>query len=177
MTIKVFGKRLLVTYSHFYYKLSFQSFKPADSGRLERFEISAAGYDRIPLSADLKRMLEQQPGYVTGYGFTDQDGNVIGHVFLMTKGGNEVLYKIRNIDLYAFALRVFEPYRGNGYAGEIMSSVIDMLKNDSGKQELYLTVKKDNKTAIKIYERLGFEQIGTKAFVRVGKINIPYLTL
>lgn len=46
-----------------------------------------------------------------------------------------------------------------------------------GVEELYLTVKKSNIPAIKVYEKLGFEKIGNRFFVRIGKLNIPYYSL
>lgn len=176
MTITIFGKRVITTYYHLYYRLSYHDLIPTQNGRLTVFDISKVNYEELNLSNALKRMLDEQPNYVKGYGFRDLNGNIIGHLFLMKKGGTEILYKIRNIDAYVFAVRTFEEFRGRGYAGEMISLLAEHLKRN-GHEEMYLTVKKDNSSAIKVYDRLGFKLIGKKFFVRVGKYNIPYLTL
>jgi GNAT superfamily N-acetyltransferase len=67
-------------------------------------------------------------------------------------------------------------HKGNGYAGEMITWLADTLY-EAGVKELYLTVKKDNHSAIRVYEKLGFKVIGKRFFVRLIKCNIPYLSL
>ena len=176
MIIRLFGKKLLQTYNHLYYKMNYESMIPLRKNRLIPFELNDSNMNLINASSALRKMIHEQPEYVSGYGFRDSFGNVIGHLFLMRKGGQEVLYKIRTIDAYLFAVRVFDGYKGNGYAGEMITWLADTLY-EAGVKELYLTVKKDNHSAIRVYEKLGFKVIGKRFFVRLIKCNIPYLSL
>lgn len=176
MKIVLFGKRILMTYHHVYYRLSYSDFLTSSNKTLVMFPITKDDYDTLRLSSSLRHMLDEQPNYVKGYGFRDSDSNTVGHLFLMKKGGNEVLYKIRKIDSYLFALRVFSEYQGKGYGEEIMTQVIEELHND-GVDTVFLTVKKNNKQAIHIYDKLGMKAIGRKFFIRIGRYNIPYIEL
>lgn len=176
MQIRLLNKTLLTTYNHYYYMLSFDRLRPVNENRLECFEISDNNLDLIHLSGALKKMLHEQPDCVKGYGFKDFDGNVIGHVFLMKRGGREVLYKIETIDAYLFAVRVFDEFRGRSYAGEMITHLVNKLREE-GVESLYLTVKKNNASAIRVYEKLGFDLIGSKFFIRVWKYNVPYISL
>lgn len=176
MKLTIFRRNIFTTYNHCYYELSLSSYNPVETKRLTCIAITDPDISEVHLSKALRKMLKEQPSYVTGYLFQDENSNIVGHVFLMRRGGTEVLYKIRHIDYYLFALRVFEEYRGNGYAGEILTTVIDMLAQ-KGAERFYLTVKKDNVPARKVYDRLGFKVIGKRFFVRVWKMNIPYYQL
>ncbi len=176
MKKRILKKKFLTVYNHLYYEFSFIDMVSYPTGRLSAFLINRDHYEELKLSNALKHMLEEQPEYVKGYGFTNSEGNMVGHMFVMTKGGNEILYKVRKIDTYFFAIRVFEEYRGRGYAGEIITMIAQNLYKN-GKDKGYLVVKKDNYAAIKVYNKLGGRVIGKKNFLRIWKWNVPYLTL
>ena len=97
----------------------------------------------------------------------------VGIISVMYKGGNELEYRIRNIDAFVFNVLVKENSRGRGYAGIMIEELGKHLK-DRGIQEAYLAVSVDNNSAIKAYEKAGFNTVCEKKFIRVLKKNVPY---
>lgn len=185
MKIRIMKRTIITTYNHLYCRLTSESIKQCNTNNLTMYTIQETDYDSLFLSKELRNMLNNQPNYVTGYGYRDVEGNPIGHIFMMKRGGNEVLYKIRRIDNYMFAVRVFEPYRGRGYAQEMIKQLCDVIfqskktiaKYDEMNPDIFFTVKKDNYSALRAYEKIGYEVVGRKRFIRIRKINVPYLTL
>ena len=176
MQLKFRGKVWLMTYDHLYCRLDYHEMKEVQRGRLAPFVLTAENLDIVNASPALHKMLGEQPGFIDGYGFKDADGNIVGVLYLMKKGGTEVLYRIRHIDAYLFAVRVFREYWGHGYAAEMAAWVMDTL-HERGVDQMYLTVKRQNTQAIRAYEKLGFKVIGRRRFVRIGHTNIPYYSL
>lgn len=91
----------------------------------------------------------------------------------MYKGGNDIEYKIRNIDAYIFDVYVNKAHRGSGYAGQMIRCVMDYL-HSKGIDTAYLAVALSNKSAIRAYEKVGFTTEYDRKFARVLKVNIPY---
>lgn len=57
---------------------------------------------------------------------------------------------------------------GQGIGTALMERVLDFAKNTAGSQVVSLEVRCDNRGAIRLYEKLGFEKIGTfKGFFKV----------
>ncbi|MBQ7170495.1 MAG: GNAT family N-acetyltransferase, partial [Synergistaceae bacterium] len=175
--VKLFGKNLIRFYDHYICRLEWGKMKPVVRNRLTPFEIMPGNLSLIDGSKALHDMLSRQPEYTSGWGFRDEDGNIVAREFMMRKGGDERLYKIRNVYAYLFAVEVFEPYRGREYAGEMISWLARKIHDEEGVNELYLAVMKDNTSALKAYGKLGFEVVGSRFFARVLKLNIPYHTL
>ena len=100
----------------------------------------------------------------------------IGVISVMYKGGDELEYKIRNIDAFIYNVMIDESVRGNGYAGVMIKKLGSILKN-KGIREAYLAVSIDNNGAITAYRKTGFEVVEEKKFIRTMKINIPYYRL
>lgn len=175
MKIAIKGKNIITTYNHAYYRGNLEDFPDIDS-TLTPFEVHPDNFDDVNAGKAIRKMITEQSSCVHGWGFKDQNGNTIGHIYLMSRGGIEVLYRINDIDAYLFAVRVFESFRGNSYSSMMISWLAKNLR-EKGIKELYLTVKKSNISAIKVYENLGFEKIGDRFFVRIGKVNIPYYSL
>ncbi len=69
-------------------------------------------------------------------------------------------------------------YRGKGYGTEAFEGFINYLFNEQGMHRIWLLVARNNKIAIKLYERLGFQQEGTMldALFRDGEY-IDYLSM
>ena len=67
----------------------------------------------------------------------------------MHKGGNEIQYRIRNIDAFIFDAFVSESYRGKSFVGEMIKCLADKELADNIK--MYLAVRTDNHSAIKAY--------------------------
>jgi len=60
---------------------------------------------------------------------------------------------------YTFAIRTYRPIRGKGYAEKFMQKAFD----DFGRQKgFWLSTRKDNSTAIKLYEKFGFKMVNSK---------------
>ena len=145
--------------------------------RLTAFKITSDNLNLVNASKVVCKEFSLQPEYVSGWGFRDEEGNLVSREFLMRKGGNQRLFKIRNIDSYLFAVKVFEPYRGNEYAGEMITWLFNKIHDEEGINELFLAVLKKNEPALRAYGKLGFEIIDSKFFIRLAKCNIPYYTL
>lgn len=88
-----------------------------------------------------------------------EDDVVIGHIGFHTRpdpaylretvpGGVELGYTI------------FEPYRGNGYAQEACSSMIDWARGFGGVTQFVLSISPDNAPSLAIARKLGFRRIG-----------------
>lgn len=177
MKICLLGRTLICSYNHYYCKFNYKEMIGVPNERLKAFEVNYENINLIQGNKSLGKMMQKEQDYIKGYGFINESGDVIGRIFVMKRGGNELLYKIRKIDTYIVGLKVFEGYRGHNYAGEILTWLFENLHRN-GIQDFYLMVKKDNMSAIHCYQKIGYQIIGSRYFVRLlGRINIPYYTL
>lgn len=55
-----------------------------------------------------------------------------------------------------------------------MSHILAYIKNEKNIDSAYLGVRKNNKIAIHVYEKLGAKIICSKKFFRIKEKNIPY---
>lgn len=53
-------------------------------------------------------------------------------------------------------------YRGRGFGKQLMLALIDQAFKSQGLQQINLSTRTDNKAAINLYERLGFEKYGVE---------------
>ena len=69
-------------------------------------------------------------------------------------------------------LCVLKTENGKGIGTRFMQTLIDFGKTTAKSEIIYLEVRSDNKNAIKLYEKFGFEKIGTfKGFFKIdGKL-------
>ena len=91
----------------------------------------------------------------------------------MYKGGNELEYRIRNIEAFIYNLMVIPSRRGNGIAGNMLHQLAESLTRKSI-TNVYLAVSQDNYSAIKAYNKAGFDIVSKKTFVRFLRVNLPY---
>lgn len=173
MSIELLGKRILTVYDHYVYRLQYEAMEQTLCERLIPFQVNSSTYEEVQASTAIRRMMAKQPNMIYSWGFRNDDSDVVGHLYLMKRGGNEVLYRIRSVEAYVFAVRVFDDFRGKRYAGEMITWLMNSLHAE-GIDEMWLTVKKENYPAIRAYERLGFERVGSSRFIRFLGINIPY---
>ena len=124
----------------------------------------------------IQRSLMRRNGTLCEQYVLAEGDELLGTLSVMYRGGNELEYRIRRIDAFIYNLAVPEAHRGRGIAGEMLRQVFDILA-DRGCSDVYLAVSADNASAIRAYEKAGFEVVGTKSFVRTLKINIPYHVL
>ena len=176
MRIVLFGKTIISFYSHYFCSLSLKGLPEVTQPRLTSFEISNSDMGDIELAKSMKKVLAREENPVKGYGFRDGNGETVGHLFVMKKGGREVLYKVKKAEPYLFGVKVFESFRGNGFAAEMIAMLGERLKAQ-GAEKLYFTVQKRNKSALRLYEKLGYKRLGSRHFVRLWRFNIPFHTL
>lgn len=62
--------------------------------------------------------------------------------------------------LWMDRLLIDEKYQGKGYGSASLAKLIDLLIQDYSCRKIYLSVIKENKTAIKMYEKYGFSFTG-----------------
>lgn len=66
------------------------------------------------------------------------------------------------------SVSVLKEYWGCGVGSRLMEAVIDFAKNVAGCEIIHLQVRSDNKRAIKLYEKYGFEKIGQfKGYLKI----------
>lgn len=100
----------------------------------------------------------------------------IGILSIMYKGGNELEYKIRDIEAFLYNVMIIPEYRGQGYFHKMLSKLEQQLVTFSIKN-IYLAVSTDNESAIKAYEKNNFTVVDYKIFIRFLKKNLPYYVL
>lgn len=88
--------------------------------------------------------------------------DISGHYFMVAKEHGEVLgYALGGLNTekkqgWVLSLGVHSNARGKGIGKQLMEGLIEVLKTKNTK-EIGLTVYPDNKAAISIYKKLGFE--------------------
>ena len=101
------------------------------------------------------------------------DNKPVGCVWVAYKGANEFQYRIRKIDAFGFDFAVNNAYRGQGIVGFMIYELLLTLKNE-GINVLYASVRKNNRSALKAYDKTGAVIVESKRFFRVAGIRIPY---
>lgn len=124
-----------------------------------------------------KKIINENVGKCETYILKDMiTQNSIGIVSVMLKGGDELEYKIRDIDAFIYNVMINESVRGRGYAG-VMIKKLGLALKSKNINEAYLAVSTDNPSAIRAYQKVGFEVVGEKLFMRTLKRNIPYYSI
>ncbi len=184
MGLKIFGKNIFQIYTHHIMKIDYvvtdkiqasaetskYYFRPVDVSRLDE-ELKPIG--TTVTVANLRQLIKNSISLVEGFIFGERGGAPIGTIWIMYKGGNDIEYKIRNIDAYIFDVYVNEEHRGSGFAGKMICRVMEHL-HQKGIETAYLAVALSNKSAIRAYEKVGFTTVYDKKFARVLKVNVPY---
>lgn len=93
------------------------------------------------------------------------DGVIIGN--LQFRGGN----RQRTKHAGEFGISVLKDYWGNRIGYNLLSHLIEWIKDNKAIKKINLEVREDNKSAIALYKKLGFELEGTirKNFFADGK--------
>lgn len=85
-----------------------------------------------------QNIISHNPGLVETFVLKDKS-ETIGIMSVMYKGGNELEYKIRNIDAFVYNVLIRPEFRGNGYAGVMFILLSEYLKKkDIDKPELFI---------------------------------------
>ncbi|MBQ6217601.1 MAG: GNAT family N-acetyltransferase [Erysipelotrichaceae bacterium] len=177
MKIRFLGNTVIEIFDHFVLKLDIEEYKK-HTNTLLRNQITKANLDQVndAVGNTTRKWIENEDPFVQGYFFTDSDGEQIGSCWIMFKGGNEKLYRIRHCDSFVFRLEVNEKHRGKGYSKMIMDHMVDIAK-EKGCKDLLLVCATKNERALHLYESIGMKKTGRRIFVRVGNRNIPYYSL
>ena len=82
-------------------------------------------------------------------------GTVVAQAFLARQSG-------RRSHVGYTGIYFHDDHVGRGIGTDLMTALVDLADNWIGLRRIELTVNTDNGTAIKLYERFGFEREGTK---------------
>ena len=123
-----------------------------------------------------KSLLLKNKGKCDVFIFHDSDKNVVGTLSVMYKNGKDIEYRIRNADAFIYNVLTVPKYRGKGYAGEMLRLLSDYLHRKSI-DKAYLAVSTNNISAIRAYEKVGFQTEYDLSFIRILRVNIPYRQL
>jgi Acetyltransferases len=88
----------------------------------------------------------------------DLDGDIVGAVWVRIISGDIKGYGYVDDQTPEFAISLFKNYRNKGFGTQMMSQMIDYLREKEYKQTS-LNVKKEN-YAVKLYRKMGFMIIG-----------------
>lgn len=81
---------------------------------------------------------------------TNIDDDLLGIIWIKSKMNKYSKYK------HTFAIRLYKPIRGKGYSCDFAKKVLSTLKTDG----LWLSTNTENVAGLKLYNKLGFKQIG-----------------
>ena len=158
--------------------------EPSDAGKfLEYSKIVGSETDNLTFGAeglsltisqeaDFIRKFAGNPGSIMIVAF--DEGELIGTGAVSVVSGKPRFAHRREI-----AISVRKDYWGKGIGTGIMNVLMDFAKK-SGAEVLELQVRSDNERAIALYEKFGFEKIGThKNFFKIGEeyFSADYMNL
>ena len=181
MRIVLFGKNIFRIYQHHIMEIRYETlckYKSVCKFKLQEIDTDSIGSEIELVGStislrNLERAVKNNKSFVKGFIFKNSAGCKAGTIWVMFRGGNDIEYKIRNIEAYIFNVYVNQAYRGNGFAGEMIYQLMNIL-HLKGIENAYLAVSIKNSSAIKAYEKVGFVNVYDRKFARVLKINIPY---
>ena len=129
--------------------------------------------ERSPYSVErMKQYLRSEP--VEGFLYYTADTNEpVGCIWVMYKGGNELQYRVRHVDAFGFDFCVFPRFRGNGLIGVFIKDLLLHLKT-KGIDTLYASVRRNNYSALKAYQKINMNVEKRKRFGRIRNFRIPY---
>ena len=174
MKIKVRNKIIFETFDHYIYEKDLSDFLLGDV-ELKVVEIDKDNIDKAgnAVGNTTRKWIMKDYPYAHGYYFVDRDGNNVGSCWVMDKGGDEKLYRIRNHDSFIFRVEIEEEYRGKGYAKQMMNMIFNLIK-EKGCTNTCLVCATKNIAANTLYERLNMNRVGRRKFVRLFDRNLPY---
>ena len=117
----------------------------------------------------------KQKEVTRGYLFLDpQTKETAAMYWLFFKGAAEAEYRVRGNGEAALIsdFYVFEAYRGRRIASRLLNHAFSVCR-ERGVTYLYASVRKTNPSAWKAYDRIGYEDTGTRKFFRLLGHNFP----
>ncbi len=177
MKIRLFNKVIVEGFDHYVYSID-TDHKIVDHNVLTYKKITKENMDEAGAAIGNttgKWILNDYP-FARGYIFYDPQGHQVGSCWLMFKGGDEKLYRIRKSDSFIFRLEVDEAYQGKGYSKMIMDHMLKIASAQGAKNVCLVCARKNSK-AVNLYEKIGMKRSERKIFFRVFDRNIPYYEL
>lgn len=177
--IRVFGKTLAIRYDHrlirFPLSRSYETPAGGKAYAVRRIDAQNAELCRINMSAKGISRYLQAEDTICGYLFQDPEtGEAVGYYWLFFRGAREAEYTVRGDGSAALIsnIYVFEAFRGQRILGQLLLHAFSVCR-ERGVQELYASVRRNNASAWKGYDRIGYEEAGSRRFFRLLGHNIP----
>lgn len=121
----------------------------------------------------MKEYLMSEPAEGFLY-YSEETGEPVGFLWVMFRGGNELQYRVRNIDAFGFDFFVFPQYRGRGLIRFMIKDTLRYLEEMHQIDKLFASVRRNNEAALNAYRKAGMTVIGRKVFFRIRHCRIPY---
>ena len=178
MNIAIGGKRVIHSYHHYIMSLALENFNKVECDGYHYRIVKENDLSILKLGdfsvANMLPYLRKEKPYSTGLlFFEDQTNRPVGYIWVVRRGGNEMSYRIRNIDALISCVCVFKEYRGRNIANTMLSEIVNLLIKENA-QKVALGVNTDNISAIHAYKKAGFNVVGQKKYLRILRRNIPY---
>lgn len=95
----------------------------------------------------------------------EADGQIVGN--LTFRGGN----RLRTQHTGEFGISVLQAYWGEGIGRLLLESLLEWARQSNVIRKINLRVRSDNASAIRLYQKLGFKEVGvlTREFLIEGK--------
>ncbi len=119
---------------------------------------------------EFKMSIEQEQSFIETMNNAEKDLMLLGVVEeeLVAIGSLQGYKRTRIEHRGQIAISVSKKYWHCGIGSRMMKELIEFAKDSASMSVVELTVKSDNKNAIALYEKLGFEQIGLyKKFFKI----------
>jgi RimJ/RimL family protein N-acetyltransferase len=96
------------------------------------------------------------------YTAIDAAGKVVGHIMLRYPDSSKVVIR------FGFVI-VDDQLRGKGYGKDMLQLAIQKAKQEYGAEKITLGVFDNNPSALRCYESVGFQVIGTDSYLIDGE--------
>ena len=120
--------------------------------------------DRYPVYPPKPNDMVAQYAADTVFPYTaiDAAGKVVGHIMLRYPDSSKVVIR------FGFVI-VDDQLRGKGYGKEMLQLAIQKAKQEYGAERITLGVFDNNPSALRCYESVGFQVIGTDSYLIDGE--------
>ena len=104
-------------------------------------------------------------------------------VFYVAKAGTEIVgtasysafTKERMAHRGECGISVRKPFWNRGIGTDLLKKILDFAKNTAGSEIVSLEVRSDNKAAIHLYEKFGFQKIGTfRGYFKIAGVPVDF---
>lgn len=177
-TVRVFGKGLAVFFNHRLIRFSVAAHDEAgwdETLEIRQIDETNAALCRASVSEKALTGFLRSGASVRGFLFLDRaSGEPIGYDWLFFEGAHDSEYTVRghgDAVLISY-IYVFDAFRGKRMIAHMLSHAFSVCR-ELGVGFLYASVRKNNASAWKAYDRIGFEEMGARRFVRLLGHNIP----